>query len=99
MNTEDEEEAPTTVRSARPEELAIPKQRRGYRPKKTLSSTGDIERMVDEIEKKEGKVESVFVMVLLRYTRSLESTNKAQKEIVQKLGRELAALRMKKGVR
>ena len=96
MNTEDDEDPPPTVRSARPEELAVPKQRRGYRPKKPMSSTGDIERMVDEIEKKEGKVEPVFVMVLLRYTRSLESTNKAQKEVIQRLGRELAELRMKK---
>lgn len=97
MNTEDEEESPATVRSARPEELVVPKQRRGYRPKKPVSSTGDIDRMVNEIEQKEGKVEPVFVMVMLRAYRSFESTNRAQKEIIQRLGRELAALRMKKG--
>jgi hypothetical protein len=99
MNLEDDENPPPTVRSARPEELAVPKQRRGYRPKKPMSASGDIERMVNEIEKQEGKVEPVFVMVLLRYTRSLELTNKAQKEVIQRIGRDLAALRMKKGIR
>jgi len=96
MTSEDEEAPPPTVRSARSEELAVPKQRRGYRPKKPASSTADIDRMVDEIEKKEGKVEHVFVMVLLRAYRSLQSTNRAQKEIIQRIGRDLAALRMKK---
>lgn len=94
---DDEEDAPPTLRSSRPAELAVPKQRRGYKPKKSISSKDDLDRMIGEIEKNEGRSEPVFVMVLLRSYRSLESTNRAQKEVIQRIGRDLAELRKKKG--
>jgi hypothetical protein len=48
-----------------------------------------------EIEKRQGEnTDPSFVMILLRSHRALEATNRAQREVIHKLGDELKALKV-----
>jgi predicted transcriptional regulator len=52
-----------------------------------------VDAMLAEIEKREGVVEPTLVLVVLKAYRSLEATNRAQREIIEKHVETIASLK------
>jgi hypothetical protein len=52
-----------------------------------------VDAMLAEIEKREGRVEPTLVLVVLKAYRSLEATNRAQREIIEKHVETIASLK------
>lgn len=103
----EDDEAPDTVPVPTPplesgekslDIVLSPRQRRGGRTrsgKQVPAVRRPVDEMLDDIEKKEGAVDPSLVMFVLRAYRSLETTNRAQRELIQSLGREVSALNAK----
>ena len=91
-----EEEAPATMPESGLKAAGIgaepAKKPRGYmRPKKPATQT--IDEILTDIEKKGGVVIPEMVMLVLRAYRALEATNRAQRGVIQDLGKRIAELK------
>jgi hypothetical protein len=78
----EEEKAPDTMPVPTPPlESGVAAAPRRKRPEPVIRP---VDAMLAEIEKREGVVEPTLVLVVLKAYRSLEATNRAQREIIEK---------------
>jgi hypothetical protein len=69
--------------------IPSPAPRRRYkRRRRAAPAIRPIDDILADIEKKEGNVPPALVMILMKSYRSLEATNRAQKELIRKIGRK-----------
>lgn len=93
------DDAPDTVRSTpspgvteHPPSVVVKKKVRLRTKTHTRRTNAEI---IDEIERLQGRIDPGGTMFVVRMYRALERTNRAQAEVIKKLGAELRAARRK----
>lgn len=93
-----EEESPATMPESGLKNAGVgveaPKKRpRGYQLRPKKSATPTVEEIIADVEKKGGETIPEMVMLVIRAYRSLEATNRAQREVIRGLGDRIAELK------